>query len=161
MTQLPTPTHAPIQQAFVARLRANASLKSDLTGGMHEGFAPEDAAYPFLVYNLVYGPYDYNWGDVTLIAGIDCFVFSRNPVEARNLDAVIAGWVSDQPLPVDGQDTLLCRRIATVPMPPDIDAEQKKVYQAGGSYEIWTNAPITARVFEVGASDSAPASDNM
>ncbi len=156
MIQLPTPTHAPITTAFVRRVRANASLYDRLIGGIHEGFAPEKFKYPFVVYNLVFGPYDYNWGDVTLIAGIDAFVFSRNSVEADNLDAELAAWVSDQPLPVEGQETLYCRRVATVPTSPDVDDENEKVYQVGGSYEIWTDVKLTAQVYQVGTSDVLP-----
>lgn len=156
MTQIATPTHAPIKRAVVQRVRANADLYGRLTGGIHEGFAPEKFKYPFAVYNLVFGPYDYNWGDVTVIAGIDLFVFSRNPVEASNLDAELAGWLSDQPLPVEGQTTLYCRRVATVPSTPDVDDEQEKVYQEGGSYEIWTDVKLTSQVYQVGTTDSLP-----
>lgn len=136
-----TQTHAPVKRAFVARVRANGTIKAALIGGIHEGFAPEKASYPFLVWNLVAAPYEYNWGDVTLISQIDAFVFSRNPVEANNLDADLAAHLSDQALSVEGQTTLLCRRMATVPTPPDVDDEGEKVYQVGGTYEIWTDAP--------------------
>jgi len=130
-------THGPIKQAFVARVRANATIKAALTG-IHEGFAPEKADYPFLTYSLVAGPYEYNWGDVTLIAQIDATVYSRNPVEADNLDQALATWLSDQSFPVTGQTTLLCRRTTTLPLSPDQDDEGEKVYPAGGTYEIWT-----------------------
>jgi hypothetical protein len=69
--------------------------------------------------------------------------------------------MSDHPLPVDGQRDLLCRRQATLPTPPDIDNEGKKVYQAGGSYEIWTDVPLTPRVIVAGLSDDAPVSDSL
>lgn len=130
-------THAPIKWAFVAKIRAG-SVYGTLTG-VHEGFAPEKIEYPFLVYNLVAGPYEYNWGDVTLIAQIDATIFSRNSVEADNLDAALTVELSDQPFPVVGQTSLLCRRVATIPNPPDEDNEGEKVYGAGGTYEIWTN----------------------
>lgn len=156
-----TPTHGPIERAWVQRLRAMPSV-ADLKGGVHEGFAPEKAPYPFAVWNLVFAPYDWDWTNSTLIAGIDCSVFSRDPEEAKGLDAAIAAWMSNQPLTVEGQHTLLCRRQATLPTPPDVDDDNKKVYQAGGTYEIWTTPDevvLSGRVFEVGASDSAPASD--
>lgn len=137
-----TPTHSQIEQAFVARIRANSSIRADLTGGIHEGFAPEKASYPFLVWNLVAGPYDYGWGDVTLGSLIDAFVFSRSKVQADNLDQAIAAWVSDKDFPVTGQRTLICRRVATVPMPPDVDAEGEKVYQVGGTYLIETDVRL-------------------
>jgi hypothetical protein len=130
-------THAPIKWAFVTRIRAG-SVYGSLTG-VYEGFAPEKATYPFAVYNLVAGPYDYEWGDVTLIALVDITVYSRNSVEADNLDLALTAWLNDQPLPVTGQSTLLCRRQATIPNPPDVDNEGEKVYGAGGTYEIWTD----------------------
>lgn len=136
-----TPTHSQIEQAFVARIRAKAEI-NDPIAGIYEGFAPEKADYPFLVYNLVSAPYDYGWGDVTLLAQIDLFAFSRNKVQADNLDQAIAAWVSDKDLSVNGQRTLICRRMATVPMPPDIDAEGKKVYQVGGTYLIETDVRL-------------------
>jgi hypothetical protein len=161
LVQQPTPTHGPILQAFVRRVRANDELYGRLTGGIHQGFAPEKFKYPIAIYNLVFGPYDYQWGSVTLIAGIDLFVFSRNPVEADNFDQELAGWLSDQPLPVEGQATLYCRRVATVPSPPDVDDEGEKVYQVGGTYEIWTDVSLTHQVFAVGATDTLPtASDS-
>lgn len=137
-----TPTHSQIQQALVARLRASSSIRTALTGGIHEGFAPEKADYPFVTWNQPAGPYDYNWGDVTLGALIDVFVFSRSKVEADNLDQAIAAWVSDKDLSVTGQRTLICRRVASVPMPPDTDAEGEKVYQVGGTYLIETDVRL-------------------
>lgn len=139
---MPTPTHGPIKAAFVARIRANPAIKAALSG-VHEGFAPEKTSYPFLTYNLVSGPYDYDWGSVLLVALIDAFVFSRNPVEADNLDKDLTAWLSDQPLVVEGQDTLTVRRVASIPMPPDIDDEGKKVYQVGGTYEVWTDTKLS------------------
>ena len=159
---MPTPTHEPLKQAIVRRVRLNVDLYDRLIGGIHEGFAPEKAKYPFAVFNLVAAPYEYDWSSVTLIGMFDVFVFSRNSVEAGNLDADLAGWLSDQPLPIEGQTTLLCRRVATVPMPPDVDSEGEKVYQVGGTYEIETDARTAPRVFTVGAADTIPpASDGM
>jgi hypothetical protein len=132
-------THSPILRAFVARIRANASIKAALVGGIHEGFAAEKDPYPFFNYSLVAAPYDRNWGDATLITLIDGFVFSTDPVQARDLDAAIADWLEDAPLAVDGQRTLLCQREAGVPMPPDVDNEGHKVYQVGGTYRIETD----------------------
>lgn len=137
-----TPTHSQIVQAFVARIRANGSIRTALTGGIHEGFAPEKASYPFLTYNTPSAPYDYNWGDVTLGLLVDAFVFSRSKVEADNLDQAIAAWVSDKDLPVTGQRTLICRRTVSLPMPPDVDAEGEKVYQVGGTYLIETDVRL-------------------
>ncbi len=154
-----TPTHDPIRHALVARVRSNVDLYGRLVGGIHEGFAPEKAKYPFAVYNLVSAPYDYDWTSVTLDALIDLFVFSRDSVEADNLDAELAAWLGDQPLAVEGQTTLLCRRVATVPMPPDEDAEHFKVYQRGGTYHVETDVRTEPRIFVVGASDMTSVSD--
>lgn len=153
-----TATHAPIKRAFVQRIRANGDLYVRFVGGVHEGFAPEKAKYPFLVYNLVAAPYDYQWGSHSLLAMIDAFVFSRDSVEANNLDEDVTAWLSDQPYPVDGQKALICRRVATVPMPPDVDDEGQKVYQVGGTYQIETDAGAYdgPRVFSRGALDSVP-----
>lgn len=139
-----TQTHHPITNALVARLRdAGRPVALNALTAIHQGFAPEKAVYPFVTYNLAAGPYDYvEFGnDPTLIALVDISVFSRNPVEAEDLDAAIAGWVSDQPLTVANQTTLLCRRVATIPSQPETDDEGKKVYQWGGTYQIETDAP--------------------
>jgi hypothetical protein len=151
-----TPTHAPIKWAFVERVRASSAYAT-LTG-VHEGFAPEKKPYPFLVYNLVAGPYEYNWGDETLIAMIDATVFSRNSVQADNLDAELTAALSDQPFPVEGQTSLLCRRMATIPNPPDIDNEGEKVYGAGGTYEIWTvaNPSVSASAGSASGTGTVP-----
>ena len=133
-------THAPIKWALVARIRASSTYAT-LTG-VHEGFAPEKADYPFAVFNLVAAPYDYDWSGATLIALLDLTAYSRNSVEADNLDLALTAWLNDQSYPVDGQTTLLCRRVATIPNPPDFDNEGEKVYGAGGTYEVWTQ-PLT------------------
>jgi hypothetical protein len=141
-----TQTHHPITNALVSRLRdpSRPSALNVLTA-IYQGFAPEKATYPFATYNLAAGAYDYLFGsDTTLVALIDVFVFSRSPVEAEDLDAAIAGWLSDQPLTVTGQTTLLCRRVATPPVMPDVDVEGKTIYQWGGTYEVQTDAPPRA-----------------
>jgi hypothetical protein len=141
-----TQTHHPITNAIVARLRdAGRPAALDALTGIYQGFAPEKASYPFATYNLAAGVYDYLFGDdTTLVAMVDVFVFSRNPVQAEDLDAAISGWLSDQTLSVTGQSTLLCRRVATPPVMPDEDDEGKIVYQWGGTYEVQTDAPPLA-----------------
>lgn len=139
-------THHPITNAFVTRMRATGRPPVlDALTGIFQGVAPEKAEYPFFVYTLVTGVYDYTFGsDTTLIALIDATVFSRKAVEAEDLDAAISGWISDQPLPVDGQTTLLCRRVATIPTSPDVDDEGKPIFSWGGTYEVHTDAPPLA-----------------
>jgi hypothetical protein len=133
-------THHNITNAIVARYRAvGRPVALEALTSFYQGVAPEKAVYPFATYNLVTGAYDYLFGaDVTLIALVDISVFSRSSVEAENLDAVLAGWISDQPLSVQDQSTLLCRRVATIPASPDVDDEGKIIYQWGGTYEVHT-----------------------
>lgn len=130
-----------IQRALVRTLRRNAELKAAISG-MHEGFAPAKAAYPFLVYNLAYAPYDYLWDSVLIYAGFDLSVISTDSVEANNLDALVAASLHDASLDVSGQSTLICRRVADLKS-ADIDDEGLKYYQIGGTYEIWTDQPLS------------------
>ena len=127
----------------MARLRANATLKAATVGGFHEGFAPAKVKYPFLVYQFHSSPYAYLWGSVMTLAGFDVFAFSENSVDANNIDGLVANQLHDAPLAVNGQTTLICRRVADIPMPPDLDSEGKRIFQVGGSYEIWTDQPLT------------------
>src|SRR5215471_1538698 len=98
------PTHAPISAALVRRARAMPTW-SALSGGIHEGFAPEKTPYPLATYNLVYAPYEWDWTSPMLIGGYDVSVFSRLSVEADNLDAALADWLAPEdgaiPFPVD------------------------------------------------------------
>lgn len=141
-----TQTHHPITNALVARLRDTGRPAAlNALNGIHQGVAPEKTEYPFVVYNLAAAAYDRLFGDDTsLIALVDITVFSRNPVEAEDLDAAIAGWISDQSLTVAGQSTLLCRRMATIPTSPDFDDEGHKVFSWGGTYQVETDAPPLA-----------------
>jgi hypothetical protein len=105
---------------------------------MHEGVAPLDTGYPWLVYSLHYAPAFEAWGSTILQAGFDIFVFSRGQVEARNLDQLVVDALHDAALSVDGQSTLFCRRTEDLSS-VDVDGEGQKVYQVGGIYEIWTD----------------------
>lgn len=148
-------TSAPIKQAFVATLRANNTLRTDSTtdpkyralSGFYEGVAPRKTAYPFLVYNLVAAPYDYDWTGLMILTAMDAFIFSENSVEANNLDALVFATIQDVdllsilPSGVTGQTTLICRRVADISS-DDVDEEGKKVYQVGGTYLIWTNQTL-------------------
>jgi len=112
---------------------------SAIAGGIHEGIAPRKARYPFITYQLVAAPYSYNWSSVLIRAMFDVTVYAENPVEANNLDALIAAALNDAVLNVDGQDSLLCRRTSDLPTGPDTDSEGKRIYQVGGSYSVWTS----------------------
>lgn len=134
-------TTAPIKRALVAKLRANQTLKDALLGGIHEGFAPEKVRYPVLTYASVYSPYIYDWTNLMLVAGFDLNVWSTSSVDANNVDALVLSTLHDASLSVDGQTTLICRRVADLGS-QDVDEEGRKVYMVGGTYEIWTDQPI-------------------
>src|SRR3990172_10653933 len=134
-------TGFPIKVAIVQTLRGGTQLVAAIAaarGGsagkwLHEGFAPEKTAYPFVTYQQVYGPYFYTWGSAMLTAGFDVKVYSENSVEANNLFALVAAELDEAELPVAGQSTLICRRIADL-NDPDVDEEGKKIYMVGATY---------------------------
>lgn len=132
---------APIERAFVAKLRSNATLKAALPGGMHEAFAPEKAPYPLLTYQEVYAPYGYLWDSAMIFAGFDVTIWAKSSVDAKNIDALVLQTLQDASLSVDGQTTLICRRVADL-RNYDVDDEGRKVYAVGGTYEITTDQPI-------------------
>ena len=134
-----TTSVAPIKRAVVQTLRASPSLVSAIAGGIHEGIAPRKVRYPFIVYQLVSAPYVYDWSGSMLHTTFDVSVFAENPVDANNIDALIAGALNEAVLSVDGQNSMLCRRVADLPTGPDIDGEGRRIYQIGGSYSIWTS----------------------
>lgn len=136
----PTGT-APIARALVQTLRANATLKAALTGGIHEGEAPLGSRHPWLIYGLQYGPMDYAWGSMMIPSGFHLVVFSRDQVEARNLDSLVVETLHDAALNVDGQTTLLCRRVLDLSS-VDVDDEGLKVYGQGGLHEITTDQTL-------------------
>lgn len=135
---------ASVKQALVRALRANAALKAALSNEIHEGVVPRDAEYPYLVYDVVYAPHEYYWGGDTLRAGFDIFIVSDDQVEAHTLDQSVSDTLHDAVLDFEvssGQTGLYCRRRADMSS-ADLDAAGKKVYQMGGTYEIWTDQNI-------------------
>lgn len=137
---------APIRQAFVQQLRSNAALKAALPGDIHEGFAPVGTARPWLTYQVVYAPIEYLWGSALTEIGIQVFVFSGNSVDAHNIDALVLETLHDAELVVAGQSTLICRRVSSVSLPGE-DDEGKKIYQVGGTYEIWVDQLLPTTEF--------------
>jgi len=134
-------TAAAIDQGLVRAVR-NASAYSSLNG-IFPGFAPEKVDYPFATYNRVASPYEDDWSNRTIIALYDVFVFARaDEVAAKELDQSIADALDGAQLTVDGMTTLICRRISDAPSFEDVDEEGKKIYQVGGSYEIWTDQSL-------------------
>jgi hypothetical protein len=123
-------------------MRANGSLRASLVGGLHEGFAPAKAPFPLAVYNLVTAPYEDLWGSRLIVALMDVFAFSKNPVDANTIDQLILNTLDGAVLTVDGQTSLICRRVTDLPGGTELDSEGNKIYQIGGSYEIWTDQPL-------------------
>jgi hypothetical protein len=133
---------AAIKRGIVRHARANAPLKAAIPGGIHEGFAPEKVRYPFMVYNLLAAPYGDVWGHRLIVARVDISAFAENGVDASNVDQLILDAFDGSQFTVDGQTTLICRRTSDLPGGPDTDSEGKKIYQIGGTYEIWTDQPL-------------------
>ena len=138
---MPT-TSAPIKRSVVAAMRGSAPLKAAIVGGIHESFAPEKARYPFVTYNLVTAPYGDLWGSRVIVALMDVLAFAENPVDANNVDQLVLNVLDGATLTVDGQTALICKRVTDLPGPPSLNSEGKKIYQIGGSYEIWTDQPL-------------------
>jgi len=153
-------TVAPINTAIVQTLRLGHGPKSLVhpedhpqagqrvlpSKWLHEGFAPEKIPYPFVTYQpFPTTPRAFTWGSVMLIARYDVKVFSKNSVEADNLDALIAAVLDGADLPVAGQSTLICRRVADL-RSPDTDEEGQKIYMVGGTYEVWTDQPLPQKM---------------
>ena len=133
-------TTAAIRQALVRAVRA-ASAYSSLNG-IFNGFAPEETEYPFATYNEIAAPYEDAWGSRMIITAFDVFIFSRSEVEAGDLDQSLADALDGAQLTVEDQTALICRRVNDIPIGPDLDEEGKKVYQVGGTYEIWTDQSL-------------------
>jgi hypothetical protein len=149
----------PVKRAVVQQLRIGHGPRSyvyptghakageqALTGKwLFQGFAPEKAEYPFITYQFLPGARAYPWGSVMFRTWFDVKAFSENSVEAENLDALVATALDEVELQVAGQSTLICRRIADLST-PDVDEEGKKIYMAGGTYEVWTDQPLPQTV---------------
>ena len=130
-------TIPPVKQALVQTLRANAALKAAVHG-FHEGIAPQRTEYPYLVYDIAYAPLDYDWTGVVQRAGFDIFVYGDNSVDAGNIDQLVLDTLHDAALGVTGQTTLYCRRTGSLSS-SDIDETGRRVFQVGGTYEVWTD----------------------
>lgn len=135
-------TVAPVKRAIVQTLRASAPLTAAIAGGIHESIAPRKVRYPFLVYNLVAAPYDYQWDGVIIEAMFDVSVYAENPVDANNIDALITSALTEAVLVMDEQDSMLCRRIGDLPTGPDTDRDGRRIYQVGGTYSVWAHQSL-------------------
>ena len=137
-----TTTVAPVKRAVVQKLRASSPLVAAIVGGIHEAVAPRKVRYPFIVYQIVASSYEDDWTGMQIPALMDVSTYAVNPVDANNIDALIAGALNDAALTVDGQTSLLCRRVGDLPTGPDVDSEGKRIYQVGGTYSIWTDQSL-------------------
>jgi hypothetical protein len=137
-----TTTSAAIKRGVVRHARASAPLKAALIGGIHEMLAPEKVRYPFMVYDVVVAPYSDLWGSRVITALVDLSIYAENGVDANNADQLVLDAFDGKAVVVDGQTTLICRRIGDIPGGPDVDSEGKKIYHAGGQYELWTDQPL-------------------
>jgi len=132
-------TVAPVKRAIVQTLRASGPLTNAIVGGINEGMAPRRVRYPFIVYQLVSSVREHQFDGQQIKSIWDITSYAENPVDANNIDALINSALDDQDLAVDGQTTMLCRRVADLPTGPDIDSEGRRIWQAGGSYSVWTD----------------------
>ena len=137
-----TTTVAPVKRAVVQKLRASSPLVAAIVGGIHEAVAPRKVRYPFIVYQIVASSYEYDWTGMQIHALMDVSTYAVNPVDANNIDALIAGALNDAALTVDGQTSLLCRRVGDLPTGPDVDSEGTRIYRVGGTYSIWTDQSL-------------------
>jgi len=127
------------RQAIVRALRANLVLEDLLAGGWNEGSAPQPTAerptvWPHGVYSLAYGPPEYDWTGVVNIVGADVVVFSKDSGDAASIDQLVFDTLQDAKLSVTGLTTLSCRRVGIISL-TDTDAEGKKVFVLGGTYQ--------------------------
>jgi len=138
------PTSGPVKQALVQKLRANSSIASAAVGGIHEGLNASDRIqYPYVVFSLAFAPYEFAWGSAIFVVGFDIVVRGTNPVEVNSLDALITDELHDSTLTVTGLSTLTVRRNAELPLSPERNAEGRRVFQNGGTYEIWLDQDRT------------------
>lgn len=132
-------TVAPVKRAIVQTMRGSAPLTAAIAGGINEGMAPRRVRYPFIVYLMVSSVREYQFDGQQIKSMWDISVYAENPVDANTVDALIASALDDKDLAVDEQTTMLCRRVADLPTGPDIDSEGRRIWQAGGTYSVWTD----------------------
>lgn len=134
-------TEAMILRSLVQTVRADNPTYSQLSGGIHEGSAPREARYPFATIDLVGAPVLDDWGHRQIQSDWDVVVWDEEQVRASNLDSGLMNALEDNLVPVAGQETLICRRIAGVRL-PEVTEEGKRIYRVGGTYRIWTDQPL-------------------
>jgi hypothetical protein len=149
-----TSTTGPIERGIVRRVRQTDELKTALNkplgGGIHQDVAPRSVRYPFFTYSLVPAPFFHIWGTDAdngqreIHAFYDLLFWSRNKVEAENLDSILDNVLREkEDLEVEGQTVIHLQRVGPAAANgADKDAEGRRYVRVGGSYEIWTVQPI-------------------
>lgn len=132
-------TVAPVKRAIVQAMRGHAPLVAAIRGGISEGMAPRKVRYPFIVFALVAAPLEHQFDGKQLHMLFDISAFAENPVDASNVNSLIADALDDQDLVVDGQTTLLCRRVAELPTGAERDSRGRRIFRVGSSYSVWTD----------------------
>lgn len=136
-------TISPLLQALVQMIRATVAITTVLTGGVHEGSAPDKTEYPFLTYDVHYAPRDRDSTNVTTRIGVDLLVHDRDQVRARNLAQALSDLLIGAQFSVSGQSTLYSD-IDQELYSTDHDGEGQKVYLVGALYEIWMDQARSA-----------------
>lgn len=138
------PTSGPLKQALFLAMKGTAPIASAAVGGIHEGFNNRKTiAYPFVTYQLVSAPVVRFWGSKVLVAAFDIVVTGPDPVGVNSLDALITEALDDSELSVTGLKTLTVAREEELPLPPDRNAEGKKLYRNGATYSFWVDKKAT------------------
>lgn len=138
----------PIKQAIVRALRDIDDLKSAVgSDGIDEGIAHSNASYPRVIFDVASSRNSRQFGtEAVVITTVDIWCVSDDVVEANNLDQLVFTGMEDVSLDFSGiasiagnePSTLLCQRLRSLSL-VDEDRTGNKVYQVGGSYQIWTD----------------------
>lgn len=135
-----TPTSGPLKQAIYRAMKDREAIDNAAVGGIHEGFNNSDKIkYPFITYQLVAAPLSRFWGSTVLAAAFDIVARGLDPVEVNSLDSLITDELDGSELAVTGLATLIVRREEELPLPPERNAEGKKIYQNGATYSFWVD----------------------
>lgn len=140
MPDTAAPTSGPLKKVLVRTMRENVPIATAAVGGIHEGFNNSDEiSYPYITYQLVSAPIVRAWGSAMLMAAFDIVVRGTDPVGVNSLDTLITALLDGSSLAVPGLYTLIVQREEELPLPPERDAEGKKLYQNGATYSFWVD----------------------
>ena len=129
---------APVKQAVVKALRDSVALKAAVSNEIHEGISPRAIGYPYCVYDISWSVRSYDWTSNEIRLGVGVWIISDEQIEAQNLDALVIEALHDKALSLgtSGLTSVYCRRISDDSM-VDLDDAGKKIYQIGGTHEVW------------------------